>query len=93
MYTLPALEALVESAGLNGLNTCLLPVETAVNTYPAVQLTTSAAFYLRMGQSVRASFPLDSTLVRLMSEDGRFLGMGEAMPDGRVKPQRLLAAG
>lgn len=91
MYTLPALEELLESAGLTKLNKCLLPVETAVNIYPAVQLTTSAAFYLRTGQSVRASFPIDSTLVRLMSEDQRFLGMGEVMPDGRVKPHRLLS--
>lgn len=91
MYTLPALEALLESSGLSKLNTCLLPVETSVSTYPAVQLTTSAAFYLRMGQSVRASFPIDSTLVRLMSEDQRFLGIGEVMPDGRIKPHRLLA--
>jgi len=91
MYTLPTLEALAESAGFTGLAACLLPIETAVNSYPAVQLSTSAAYYLRLGQSVRASFPIDSTLVRLMSEDERFLGIGEVMADGRVKPHRLVA--
>jgi tRNA pseudouridine55 synthase len=92
MYTLPALEAIASSLGHEGLSACLLPVETAVQVFPAVQLSTSAAFYLRMGQPVRATFPLDSALVRLVSEDARFLGMGEVMPDGRVKPHRLLAS-
>lgn len=92
MYTWPALEAIAESVGQEGLLASLLPVETAVQVFPAVQLSTSAAFYLRMGQPVRANFPLNSSLVRLISEDARFLGMGEVMSDGRVKPHRLLAS-
>jgi tRNA pseudouridine55 synthase len=91
MYTLPALEAVAECRGHEGLSACLLPVETAVQVFPAVKLSTSAAFYLRMGQPVRAPFPINSSLVRLMSEDARFLGIGEVLSDGRVKPHRLLA--
>lgn len=91
MHTLPALEALAESMGAHALLSCLLPIETAVNVYPVVQLSTSASFYLRTGQPVRVNFPLNSTLVRLVSEDERFLGVGEVLPDGRVKPHRLLA--
>jgi tRNA pseudouridine55 synthase len=91
MYTLPALEVIAESSGFDGLSACLLPVETSVQIFPAVKLSTSAAFYLRMGQPVRTTFPIDSSLVRLVSEDARFLGMGEVMSDGRVKPYRLLA--
>lgn len=92
MYTLPALEAVAETSGLDGLDACLLPVETAVQIFPMVKLSTAAAFYMRMGQPVRAGFPIDSTLVRLMSEDARFLGIGEVMSDGRVKPHRLLSS-
>lgn len=91
MYTLPVLEAIAQSTGITGLNECLLPIETAVHIFPAVQLSESASFYLRMGQPVRSSFPLDCTFVRLMSESSRFLGIGEVMPDGRVKPHRLLS--
>lgn len=91
MYTLSALEAIANSAGKEGLLSCLLPIETAVQIFPAVQLSTSAAFYLRMGQAVRAPFPLESPLVRLIAEDATFLGIGEVMSDGRVKPHRLLA--
>jgi tRNA pseudouridine55 synthase len=91
MYTLAELETIAEKLGFEGLSACLLPIETAVQVFPAVKLSTSAAFYLRMGQPVRANFPLNSPLVRLMSEDARFLGIGEVMDDGRVKPHRLLA--
>lgn len=91
MYTLSELEALVDGIGFSALSACLLPVETAVQVFPAVKLTEAAAFYLRMGQSVRAPFSLQSPMVRLMSEDARFLGLGEVLADGRVKPHRLLA--
>lgn len=91
MYTLPALETISQQLGSEGLAASLLPVETAVQIFPAVQLSTSAAFYLRMGQPVRATIPLASPMVRLVSEDARFLGIGEVLSDGRVKPHRLLA--
>lgn len=92
MLSFAALETIFENSGMTGLDACLLPVETAVNKFPAVQLSTSAAFYLRMGQAVRSSLPLDSSFVRLLSEDARFLGMGEVLADGRVKPSRLVSA-
>lgn len=91
MHSLTTLETIAQQSGSTGLLSCLLPVETAVQIFPAVKLTTSAEFYLRTGQSVRASFPIESSLVRLMSEDARFLGMGEVLSDGRVKPHRMLS--
>lgn len=91
MHTLPALQAMADGKGKEELYACLLPVETSVQSYPAVQLSMEAAFYLRMGQPVRTAFPSGWTMVRLMSEEKKFLGMGEVMQDGRVKPYRLIA--
>ncbi len=91
MYTLPELDAMLEKDGLSGLDACLLPLESSVNIFPAVKLSTAAAFYLRTGQAVRTNISFDSPLVRLMSEDARFLGVGEVMTDGRVKPHRLVS--
>lgn len=90
MHTLEGLTDIVKDHGLNALNACLLPVETSVQVYPAVKLSTSAAFYLRMGQPVRTPLPIKSSLVRLLSEDAKFLGVGEVMLDGRVRPHRLV---
>lgn len=91
MYTLPALEIIAEELGQAALIDCLLPMETSIHHLPAIQLTSSAAYYLRMGQSIRTSAPKESPLVRLVSEDARFLGIGEIMMDGTLKPHRLIA--
>lgn len=91
MVTMAELEKMAEAQGFQQLTDCLLPVETSVEAYPAITLSTASAFYMRTGQPVRATFPAGSTLVRLLTEDGKFIGMGEVMPDGRVKPHRLVA--
>ena len=91
IYTFEALELIANTSGQAGLDACLLPVETAVSTFPGIKLSTSAAYYLRMGQAVRATLPLKTPLVRLFSEDERFLGIGEVTEDGRVQPYRLLS--
>lgn len=91
MYTLPQLEAILADAGEEALASCLLPVESSVQIYPAINLPAASAFYLRQGQPIRANFPADNKLVRLYEEDMTFLGMGEPMADGRIKPYRLIA--
>lgn len=90
MYTLTSLEEIAEKDGLHALHSLLLPVESSVNIFPEVKLSTSAAFYLRQGQAVRMPFTTHHSLVRLVSEDARFIGMGQVMPDGNVKPMRLV---
>ena len=91
MYTFAALEAMANEHGSDYLLTSLLPIETAVHTFPAIKLSASAAFYLRTGQSVRTPFPLEATIVRLLSDNAQFFGMGEITVDGRIKPYRMLA--
>lgn len=93
MYTLPALQAIAALADFKRLSACLLPIETAVQIFPSVKLSTSAAFYLRMGQPIRTTLHVNGSLVRLLSEDATFLGIGQVMPDGRIKPHRLLNKG
>lgn len=91
MLTMPILEAMVEESGIESLLPYLLPIESAVQSYHAVTLSSSAAFYLKMGQPVRtASIIPAGSLVRLVAEDGKFMGIGESMPDGRIKPVRLV---
>jgi tRNA pseudouridine55 synthase len=91
MYTLEELEVMKENLGVDELQKLLLPVQSAVSVYPEVTLSSSSAFYLRTGQAVRTPLPHGAELVRLMSETGQFIGVGEAMPDGRVKPHRMFA--
>ncbi|HVE44461.1 MAG TPA: tRNA pseudouridine(55) synthase TruB [Gammaproteobacteria bacterium] len=90
MYSLAELEEMMKMGGSSVLKSCLLPTETAVQVLGVARISTVSEFYLRTGQAVRVSVPEGSTLVRLLTEDSRFLGVGEVMPDGRVKPHRLL---
>lgn len=91
MYSLEELEAIAQEAGHAGLIKVLLPIETALQSFPCVKLSTAATFYLRMGQAVRAPFSFDAPFVRLLADDERFLGIGEVLADGRVKPHRLVS--
>lgn len=90
MYTMNMLKNILETSGDNALLSCLLPVESALQIFPAIKLSQSAIFYLKTGQAVRASGHFDPSVVRLFTEDEKFLGVGEMMPDGRVKPCRLM---
>lgn len=91
MYSLPTLEETFRKEGLEGLLRFLLPIETSVAGFPSVKLSTSAAFYIRMGQPVRVTNAPAEGFVRLMiGEEQRFLGMGEMLEDYRVKPKRMV---
>lgn len=91
MHTLAELEAIREQQGIEALNQYLLPAETSVGAYPSVKLSSSAVFYIRMGQPVMVPQLSFQGLVRIFSDTNRFLGVGEVLTDGRVAPRRLVA--
>lgn len=90
MVTFDYLEQLLKESGPAALTQLLLPIESSVHALPIVKLSTSAAFYIRMGQPVMVPHLPTSGLVRIHSAEG-FLGVGEILDDGRVAPRRLIA--
>ncbi len=91
MYTLDALEEAHKQFGMDALTQYLLPIETAVQTLPAIKLSNTAAFYMKTGQPVMIPhFPAQG-LVRIFSQQDEFMGVGEILEDGRVAPRRLVA--
>lgn len=91
MVTMSLLEEARKQHGIDALKQFLLPVETAVESFPAIKLSTSALFYIKTGQPVMVPHLPTQGLVRLFSQDGRFLGVGEVLEDGRVAPRRLIS--
>lgn len=86
MYDLPTLENLAEE----NLDNCLIPLDAALQGFPMATLSRTAVHYLQQGQAVAlpdAAFP--QKWVQLYY-NGQFLGMGEALPDGKIAPSRLL---
>lgn len=90
MVPLERLEALREAGDEAGLDACLLAADTAVADWPEVRLFGDLAWYLGRGQPVLVPRAPTAGRVRLYGGDGRFLGLGEILDDGRVAPRRLL---
>ena len=87
--SLDTLAQLADAEGAEALDHFLLDPELAVGHLPRVEVTNSAAFYLKQGQAVVVrNAPLNG-MVRVAEAAGSFLGIGEMLDDGRVAPKRL----
>lgn len=90
MVTLDALRALADDRA--ALDACLLPLDSALAGWPAVELGDEAAQGFVHGNPVRvAALPAAADL-RVYGY-GRLLGIGCPTGDGRVAPRRVLNAG
>ena len=92
MLTVPELEGIAET-GMQGLDELLLGIDSVVQDMPCVNLVDSVAYYLCQGQPVTVPRAPTRGMLRIYTEDDRFLGVGEVLADGRVAPKRLLASG
>ncbi len=93
--TLQDLETLAgtDPAALDGI---LLGADSAISDWPKAELPANSAFYLTRGQPVSfqgigQDLPR-AGLVRIYDENGRFLGVGEIVPDKQIAPRRLFLA-
>lgn len=88
MHMLTALEE-IKQQGMDALLNCLLPVDSSVQAFPAVKLSSAAVFYIRTGQPVMVPHLPIQGFVRIFSDNNEFMGIGEILDDGRVAPRRL----
>ncbi len=88
--TLKQLEILSQE-GVSGLDALLLPIDTALQAWPAVYLTADAAYYLKSGQPVLVPKAPTQGWVRIYDDKQQFLAVGEVLDDGRVAPRRQFA--
>ena len=88
--TFERLGTITEASDLDAL---LLPVASAVCTWPVVRLHEDTAHYVMQGQPVQVAHAPTQGWVQIFAtaEDERFLGVGEILTDGRVAPRRLVA--
>lgn len=88
MISVVQLESLAKQ-GLEALDRCLLGIDAMLRDAPSVVLADSVAYYLRQGQPVIVPHAPTHGIVRIYSEPGSFLGVGEVLDDGRIAPRRL----
>jgi len=90
MHTLEQLEA-ARAAGTEVLDGLLLGADVAFFDLAAVHLDAPAERALLLGQAVNAAAVAGA--LRAYGPNGRFLGLVEAGPPGRVRPVRLFVGG
>ncbi len=81
----------LEAEALEQRRARVLPVDAALGDFPAVELGETAAYYLLQGQPVMVPKAPEASFLRLYDQDGRFLGVGSTLADGRVAPKRLFS--
>ena len=87
--TIESLNDRCASHGQESLDDYLLEPESCVQHLPRVELSSSAAFYLRQGQPVLVPNAPLSGMVRIAEGGGPMLGLGKVLDDGRIAPKRL----
>lgn len=75
------------------LDALLLPVDRLLQKWPAVRLSAPEASAIRHGQPINSAAAWPQSLLRLYDASGRLIGLGEALPEGRLVPRRLVADG
>ncbi len=88
-YTFEVLDKLSED--YEQLDELLLPVDAGLTDLPIVNLSEDVAFYFLNGQSVMVPSAPTVGMVRVYEESIRFIGLAEALGDGRIAPKRLIA--
>lgn len=87
-------EKLNAMSGPEELDALLLPVSSAVDSWPIMRLHQDTAHYLLRGQPVLVAHAPTEGWVQIFEsgEEDRFLGVGEILTDGRIAPRRLVAS-
>lgn len=85
------LEHLKELNKSDQLESVLLPIDSALQAWPKIELTESMTFYIKQGQPILVPKAPTNGWVRLVNHQQTFLGVGEILEDGRVGPRRLVA--
>lgn len=89
MVSMEQIKQLAEE-GFSALDELLLPIDSALGSWPEVKLSPDGTFYLRQGQPVLVPNAPTEGMVRLYDANGSFMGAGEILGDGRVAPRRMM---
>lgn len=89
MVSMEQIKQLAED-GFSALDELLLPIDSALGSWPEVKLSPDGTFYLRQGQPVLVPNAPTEGMVRLYDANGSFMGAGEILDDGRVAPRRMM---
>ena len=88
MITMEQLDAMAD-ADYADMDKLLLPMDSGIEAWPAVNLDADSAYYIKLGQPVQVAKAPTKGLLRIY-EDEQFIGVGKIDNDGRVAPKRMM---
>ena len=65
-------------------------MKAALSDLPELIVDSAATEDLKQGRVIQSDSTVHSGLLNLVSENGQFIGIGEATTDGRILPKRLM---
>ena len=89
MVQIDQIKALATANDYAALDRLLLPVDSMLIGMPQITLTADMVFYMKQGQAVFMPGAPTQGLVKMFSKSGKFLGVGEIIPDGKVTPRKM----
>jgi len=87
MWTLDELRALCERDE-RALDTCILPLEAGLHSWPRFEVTAASARRLGYGQQIADTFTQRGE-VAIFDQAGHALGLGEISAEGILRPKRM----
>ena len=87
--TIERLQSL-EQQGRDQLDDLLLPVAAALTQFPELTLDASSSLKISQGKRIQTGASELAGLCRLVTDKGRFMGLGEVAPDGELAAKRLM---
>ncbi|TNF88051.1 MAG: tRNA pseudouridine(55) synthase TruB [Gammaproteobacteria bacterium] len=76
--------------GSEQIDRLLLPVSAALDRFSELRLDAAASLDIRHGRRVKLAHAPAIGLYRLVSDEGRFMGLGEVGPDAELAAKRLM---
>lgn len=88
-YTLDDLNGLA-NLGIESLDQSLLPVNSALSDLPEQILASSDVNLLKNGVAIEVDNVVHIGVLSLVTQNGQFIGVGMALPNGTIMPKRLM---
>ena len=80
----------LQQHGIEQIDPLLLPVTRALSQFPELRLGAAASIDVRHGKRVQTTQSGVIGMCRLVSDEGRFIGLGEVCSNGELAPKRLM---
>lgn len=80
----------LEAMTIEARDALLLPVDSAILSFPKITLDEASAQLFKQGQAVSHAEKKRATELRVYEESGLLIGLGKLLDDGKITPKRLV---